>query len=74
MGTLRNWPKLALATGLLFSGTAVLSQSEESAQGDLSVTIYNNDQALVQDVRQLAIGAGCLAHHKPFLSGQQRVA
>ncbi|WP_052208089.1 DUF4139 domain-containing protein [Croceibacterium mercuriale] len=29
-----------------------------SAQGDVSVTIYNNDQALVQDVRQLAIPRG----------------
>ncbi len=29
-----------------------------SAQGDVSVTIYNNGQALVQDVRQLPIAAG----------------
>ena len=29
------------------------SSSEETAQGEVAVTIYNNDQALVQDVRQL---------------------
>ena len=29
-----------------------------SAQGDLSVTIYNNGQALVQDIRQLPIPNG----------------
>ncbi|HTM95349.1 MAG TPA: DUF4139 domain-containing protein, partial [Croceibacterium sp.] len=30
----------------------------ETAQGDLAVTIYNNGQALVQDVRQLPIAQG----------------
>lgn len=29
-----------------------------SAQGDLSVTIYNNDLALIQDTRQLALPRG----------------
>ena len=32
--------------------------SEQTAQGDVSVTIYNNGQSLVQDVRQLAIAQG----------------
>jgi len=32
--------------------------AQPNAQGDLSVTIYNNNQALVQDVRQVAIGKG----------------
>ena len=32
--------------------------SEETAQGDLSVTIYNNGQSLVQDIRQLNIASG----------------
>jgi hypothetical protein len=35
-----------------------LPDPNATAQGDLSVTIYNNGQALVQDVRQLAIGQG----------------
>ena len=34
------------------------SLAEPNAQGDLSVTIYNNDQALVQDVRQIGIAKG----------------
>jgi hypothetical protein len=33
-------------------------ETAPTAQGDLSVTIYNNDLALVQDVRQLNIPAG----------------
>ncbi len=32
--------------------------TETTAQGDLSVTIYNNGQSLVQDVRQLGIAQG----------------
>ncbi|MFC3097534.1 DUF4139 domain-containing protein [Alteraurantiacibacter palmitatis] len=31
---------------------------EQTAQGDVAVTIYNNGQSLVQDVRQLNIAAG----------------
>ncbi len=34
------------------------SARAESAQGDVSLTIYNNDLALVQDVRQLPIAQG----------------
>ena len=32
--------------------------SPATAQGDVAVTIYNNDRALVQDVRQISFGAG----------------
>lgn len=32
--------------------------AEETAQGDVAVTIYNNGRALVQDVRQLDISSG----------------
>lgn len=49
----------------LFLCTAMPAQAQDaadpvgkSAQGQVSVTIYNNDQALVQDVRQLAIPQG----------------
>ncbi len=35
-----------------------LPDPDESAQGDVSVTIYNNNLALVQDVRQLDISQG----------------
>jgi hypothetical protein len=51
---------LLTATGL-GSAAAVAQQdpaTESTSQGDLSVTIYNNGQSLVQDVRQLNIAAG----------------
>lgn len=34
------------------------ADADATAQGDVSVTIYNNGQALVQDVRQLPIASG----------------
>ncbi len=43
-----------------------------SAQGDLSVTIYNNDVALVQDVRQLEIGNGRVRQSFPDVSARIR--
>lgn len=45
---------------------------DASAQGDLSVTIYNNDQALVQDVRQLPIAAGRSRIEFPDVSSRIR--
>jgi hypothetical protein len=44
----------------------------QSAQGDVSVTIYNDNLALVQDVRQLAIPAGRSRQEFPDVSGQIR--
>ena len=49
---------LGAAPLLAQSAEQVLADPDATAQGDVSVTIYNNDQALVQDVRQLSIGAG----------------
>ena len=52
----------ATALALIASPAAAQDASDptpdRSAQGDLSVTIYNNGQSLVQDVRQLEIGRG----------------
>lgn len=52
---------IALTTAALLAAP-VLAQadpaSEETAQGDVSVTIYNSGTALVQDVRQVAIAQG----------------
>lgn len=50
--------RIAVAGGLLAASSSAASQTDESAQGDVAVTIYNNGQALVQDVRQLEIAAG----------------
>ena len=51
------------ACGALFVAAPLLAQAAPSdpdatAQGDVSVTIYNGDIALVQDVRQLPIAQG----------------
>ena len=43
-----------------------------TAQGDLSVTIYNNDVALVQDVRSLDLGNGRVRQSFPDVSAQIR--
>jgi hypothetical protein len=44
----------------------------QSAQGDLAITIYNDNLALVQDVRQLNIAAGRSRIEFPDVSGQIR--
>lgn len=59
--------KSAAVTGALL-GAAVAAQAQpvpvpdeapgDTAQGDIALTIYNNDLALVQDVRELAIAQG----------------
>ncbi|QZH74424.1 MAG: DUF4139 domain-containing protein [Erythrobacter sp.] len=46
--------------------------SGETAQGDVSVTIYQNNQALVQDVRQLNIPRGRTRIEFPDVSAQIR--
>lgn len=51
----------ALSAALVAVAAAAQSapaDPDATAQGDVSVTIYNNGQALVQDVRQLAIASG----------------
>ena len=43
-----------------------------SAQGDVSVTIYNNDVALIQDVRALDLGSGRVRQEFPDVSAAIR--
>ena len=50
----------------------VLPEPSSTAQGDVALTIYNNDLALVQDVRLLAIGAGRSRLEFPDVSGRIR--
>ena len=50
----------------------VVADPDATAQGDVSVTIYNNDQALVQDVRQLDIAPGRSRIQFPDVSAQIR--
>ncbi len=44
----------------------------ETAQGEVSVTIYNNDLALVQDTRRLDVSAGRSRQEFPDVSAQIR--
>lgn len=53
---------------LLFAAPAFA----QSAQGDVSVTIYNSDLALVQDVRQIALPSGLTTVEFPDVSAQIR--
>jgi hypothetical protein len=45
---------------------------DTSAQGDVAVTIYNNDLALVQDTRQLDLGSGRTRQEFPDVSANIR--
>jgi len=71
----------AVATGAVAAGAiAALSApaagqndpTGKSQQGDVSVTIYNNGQALVQDVRQIAIARGRVRIEFPDVSSRIR--
>ncbi len=69
-------PMLSLlaASTLAFPASAQQGEpsAEESAQGDVSVTIYQNNQALVQDIRQLNIPRGTTRIEFPDVSAQIR--
>ena len=54
------------------TSSAALADPDATAQGDVSVTIYNNNQALVQDVRQLPIAQGRSRIEFPDVSAQIR--
>jgi hypothetical protein len=63
------------AAGLLLAPPAraqAIPAPEASAQGDVAVTIYNNDLALVQDRRELALPAGRSRQEFPDVSAQIR--
>jgi hypothetical protein len=45
---------------------------EETAQGDVAVTIYNNNLALVQDIRQMNLPAGTTRQEFPDVSASIR--
>ncbi len=60
-----------------FAASPALAQNEipppsQSAQGDVSITIYNNDLALVQDTRQLDVPSGRTRLEFPDVSAQIR--
>jgi len=61
--------------GLLGSAVPAVALAQTvptSAQGDVSLTIYNNDLALVQDVRQMALPLGRTRQEFPDVSAAIR--
>ena len=72
IGLLVAWPAAALTQGVPQTSPAPLSA--RSAQGDVAVTIYANDVALVQDTRQMALPAGISRQEFPDVSSQIRPA
>lgn len=62
---------LALAAATL-PAIASAQSNPPSAQGDVSLTIYNNDLALVQDVRQMSLPTGRTRQEFPDVSAAIR--
>ena len=60
---------LGLGAGMLALPGVTAAQT---AQGDVSVTIYNNNLALVQDVRQVSLPSGRSKQEFPDVSAQIR--
>lgn len=70
---------LLAATALLplaLSASAALAQAgtplAPSAQGEVAVTIYNNDQALIQDVRRMTLPSGVSRQDFPDVADRIR--
>jgi hypothetical protein len=61
-----------LAAGAAAQDAGTAAASAETAQGDVAITIYNSNLALVQDVRQLPIAQGKSRVEFPDVSAQIR--
>jgi hypothetical protein len=55
---------------LLLSASLAVPAFAQSGQGDVSVTVYNQNLALVQDTRQISLPAGRSRQEFPNVSGQ----
>ncbi|HWT11265.1 MAG TPA: DUF4139 domain-containing protein [Allosphingosinicella sp.] len=69
---MRAWLLLAAFAAAPAGAQNEIPPPSQSAQGDVAVTIYNNDLALVQDRRQLNLGAGRTRQEFPDVSAQIR--
>ena len=69
-----GWAALALPAAVVAqeAPTQAVPGAPATAQGDVSVTIYTNDVALVQDVRPLALGNGRVRRAFPDVSAAIR--
>lgn len=69
----KNWVAGSIAASALMAAGAVaqsVPDPDATAQGDVALTIYNNNLALVQDVRQLPIAQGKTRVEFPDVSAQ----
>ncbi len=64
--------KLGLLAGLAVIPASAPAQNAGSAQGDLAITIYNNNLALVHDERQVTLPNGRSRQEFPDVSAQIR--
>ncbi|MDZ7588005.1 MAG: DUF4139 domain-containing protein [Parasphingorhabdus sp.] len=64
--------KAIFGAGLLLAGAAVPALAQSAGSGDLAITIYNNNLALVQDIRRIDIPQGKSRQEFPGVSGQIR--
>jgi hypothetical protein len=62
----------ALMAAPLLAQSANTAPGEASAQGDVAVTIYNNNLALVQDIRQMNVPSGISRQEFPDVSAAIR--
>jgi len=63
---------VGVGIGLVAASAVAQTGSSPSAQGDVSVTIYNNNLALVQDVRDINLPTGRSRQEFPDVSAQIR--
>jgi len=69
---MRTTIAFVLATIATQLSAQTIPAPEASAQGDVAITIYNGDQALVQDRRELTLPAGRSRQEFPDVSAQIR--
>jgi hypothetical protein len=69
---MRAWLLLATALAVPAVAQNVIPAPSQNSQGEVAVTIYNNDLALVQDTRRLDLAAGRSRREFPDVSAQIR--
>jgi hypothetical protein len=69
---MRVWLLLSSLVAMPAIAQNEIPPPSQTAQGDVAVTIYNNDLALVQDTRQLELGSGRSRLEFPDVSAQIR--
>lgn len=69
---LGDWAPFLLGAAMGLHGPAAMAAETGSAQGQVSITIYNNDLALVQDLRQMDLPKGRAVQEFADVSAQIR--